>query len=351
MAGKRPDKNIERKKSGAGRKGEESPLNMFKATRASDAGVQVTEVHASGDIGRSDREANRLRDFIRPQPPAPEAGKGKSIEQRSETHAIASGSEDSRLNRTFKNYTTLRGYVDKISREGAAKRALENPQPTETELQMGIYREALPLQFQKAIPDMFEKGYQTWASGARISAEPFQQEASRPLQAVPEGTMHQVPEDFPNVYNPYTGGEGIEPYQIQQVDGRFSLDEGTIRALKNEGFQVEIEGEGDTARTRIFFDPGKIIEGKPVSLKTIKERCDRIAAILPDTGTQALPNISQDAIAFRTRHSQGTDVASRAVPGAINIPGRPARETHESSSGDSRQSSPGKSAASFDIDL
>ncbi len=349
MAGKRPDKNIERKKSGAGRKGEESPLNMFKATRASDAGVQVTEVHASGDIGRSDREANRLRDFIRPQPPAPEAGKGKSIEQRSETHAIASGSEDMRLNRTFKNYTTLRGYVDKISREGAAKRALENPKPTETELQMGIYREALPLQFQTAIPDMFEKGYNTWASGARISAEPFQwSEAPRPLQAVPEGTMHQVREDFPNQY---IKGEGIETYQIQQVDGRFSLEQDTIRALNNEGFQVEIEGEGDTAHTRIFFDPGKIIEGKPVSLKTIKERCDRIAAILPDKHRLAPPSMSEDAIAFRRRH-QDTNVASRAVPGAINIPERPARETYTSSSGDStRPSSNNSAAASFDIDL
>lgn len=333
MADKRPLKKVDASQSKeikSGRKGEPSgSIDIFKLTTQG-AGVQTTYENVAGKVERPGGGKNALRDLGQRQHlTVPEASVGEPSDRSSETHNIVGESVDKRLDRTFKNFTALHGYGFKIIEEDVARRLRENPRPTSIEMTMGIYCEELRPQYRDAIPLMISKGYETWSSGSRLSSGDFKWDkfGGEP-QAVPEGMQERVFEDFPDVV---LEGDGKDQFRTQQVDGMFTLDEVTISKLKDAGFNVESKPRGDKMYTRIFF------EAREANLKTIKDDCDRLARILPETGKTVLPNMSQSAIEFRARYSGDTNVASSsAAAGAINIPGRRARDADVSS----REASP-----------
>jgi hypothetical protein len=337
MVDKRPLKNVggsQSREIKSGQKGEpRGSIDIFKITTQG-AGVQTTYENVAGKVERTGGGKNALRDLGKRQHlTVPEASVGGPLDRSSEAHDIAGESVDKRLNRTFKNFTALHGYGFKIIEEDVARRVRENPRPTSIEMTMGIYREELRPQFRDAIPLMVSKGYETWSSGSRLSSGDFQWDkfGGEP-QAVPEGMQEQVLKDFPDVVL----GEGDkEHFRTQQVDGMFTLDEVTISKLKNAGFNVETRPREDKMYTRIFFGP------REANLKKIKDDCDRLARILPETGKTVSPNMSQSAIEFRARYSGDTNVASSsAAAGAISIPGRRARDADVSS----REASPHSSS-------
>jgi hypothetical protein len=337
MVDKRPLKNVgspQSREIKSGQKGEfRGSIDIFKiATQG--AGVQTTYENIAGKVERPGGGTNVLRDLGKTQHLiVPETNVGEPSDRGSEAHDITSGSGDNRLDRTFKNFTTLHGYGFRIIKEDVARRLRENPRPTSIEMIMGIYREHLRPQFRDAIPLMISKGYETWSSGSRLSSGEFKWgESGGEPQAVPEGMQERVLEDFPDVV---LEGDGKDQFRTQQVDGMFTLDEVTISKLKDAGFNVETRPREDKMYTRIFFEP------REANLKTIKDDCDKLAAMLPETGKTVPPNMSQDAIEFRARYSGDTNVASSsAAAGAINIPGRRARDAYVSS----REASPHSSS-------
>jgi hypothetical protein len=320
---------------GGKKEGTSASADILRITTQQEAGAQTTPENVSGHIVRTGDGTNILRNLAE-RSRISEAG----VEEPSrgpETHTVASDSGDPRLDKTFKNYTALYEYGYNIARKDLRKRLEENPHPTSLERNMGIFLEDLSPQFRDAVPLMNTKGYETWSAEARLSSEsfnwsaeagPFDEDFNRPAesssrpQAVPEGMQERVMEDTPNIP---LEGEAKNHYRTQQIDGKFTLDEATIGKLKGIGVHVEATGNGDKTYTRIFFDAPE------ANLKTIKELCGQIAAILPDKGQPAPPNMSQNAVNFRARYSQDTNVASRSVPGAISIPGRSAQDTYRTS--------------------
>jgi hypothetical protein len=326
----------QRREGASGQQGE-SISNILKLTK--EATVETTLENVTGTIGAAggaEVTANALRELMaKRRGAAPEAPIAGPSDRVLETPNIASEGWDDDLDKKFKNATALFAHTRIIMRKNIEQRLQENPTPTSIELNMGVYKQELFPHFIDAAPLMYKKGYETWSSGTRVSSESFKlplaldsetdrQEglsAGEP-QAVPEGMLEAVLRGTPNVT---LEGENKDNYRTHQIDGRFTLDKATIEKLEEIGVKVEVMDEGDEEYTRIFFEADEV-----TTLRAVKATCDQIADILPDKGQPAPPKMTEKAIAFRDPNSRSRDTnvaAPMTAPGAIDIPGRPARET------------------------
>lgn len=158
------------------------------------------------------------------------------------------------------NFKALR---KKILREidiKATKRANTNPIPTREEIYIGAFKEELEPQVQKAVFEMYRKGYSTESSG-------------------------------------FYGCEG----EFQAVDGYFQIDDRTRERLYKigvmicKGIHVGMLGLSKYW-TQIRFYPNK------ADLKLIKKKWNKIAKTLPDLGKFAPPSTSGGAQDFRQKY-------------------------------------------------
>jgi hypothetical protein len=357
-----PTERLHRSQGDSSHEGK-SVSDIIKLT-TQEVSVQPKHENVTGTVGRAggtERITKALQNVMlksqeaSKMSAAPEARIAGPSERGSETRNIASENLDLNLDKKFKNATALYGHAYTMMEEATRKRLIENPNPTPEELDRGIFNEELYPQFIDAIPLMWSKGYETWSSEPKILLEEFKsplaidretarQEslfAGKP-QEVPEGMLGEILRTTPNVT---LKGEGKDHYRIQQIDGSFYLDKATIEKIEALGAQAEVIGVGDNAYSRIFFEADE-----ETTLRSIKATCDKIAAILPDKGQPAPQHMTQGAIAFREKYGRNTHVAHMTKPGALDIPGRSARETaaREASSTESSSSS---SASSFEMDL
>ncbi|GHO98000.1 hypothetical protein KSF_080480 [Reticulibacter mediterranei] len=356
--------NSQEREGASDQKGK-SISNILKLTKDATVGTTLETVAGMvGSAGGAERTANTLRELMAKRRGAvPESGKTSAApeariagpsDQGSEARDIAGEGWDNNLDKKFKNATALYTHTRIIMQENLERRLLENPNPTNAEWDRGIFNEELYPQFIDAIPVMWSKGYETWSSESRRLTDSFKSPladdaethrlesfAAGEPQAVPEGMLIEVLKDFPNIT---LEGEGKDDFRTHQIDGSFVLDQTTIEGLELIGVKVEIMGVGDKGYSRIFFEADE-----ETTLRAVKETCDQIAAILPDRGQPAPPRMTEGAIAFRAKYSRDTPVASLTAPGAVNIPGRSARETatRETSSPESSSSS----SSSLDMEM
>jgi len=141
------------------------------------------------------------------------------------------------------------------------KRAEENPTPTDLEVRIGTFIEGLESQVRNAVITMAEKGYSTESSG-------------------------------------FYGVHG----EIQQIDGNFSIDTETKKALSTLGAYVKnakelgFPGLG-TAYSGIGFYPAT------PDLKDITETWDRIVTALPQKDPTSTVSVSGASADFRTKYA------------------------------------------------
>lgn len=138
------------------------------------------------------------------------------------------------------------------------QRLQTNPQPTETELALGVFLEDLEPQVRDALVTMNRKGYSTNSSG----------------------------------FGGYYG-------QLQVIEGAFTLDEDTKARLQD----MEVEVVEQRAWGRMFSN----LEFSPdePDLAQMKQRWDQIAALLPDRGAPALSWPHGDE--FRAAYTKKTE--------------------------------------------
>lgn len=140
------------------------------------------------------------------------------------------------------------------------ERIASNPKPTEAELRVGAFKEALEPQVRDAIFEFFRKGYTTSSSGF------------------------------------YGGGR-------QAVDGPFVIDDETRRKLGEIGVKVEnayevgLPGHGD-GWSRVEFRPEK------ADRHEIKSVWDAVAMLLPEKAAPAAPSASGHAYEFRKEYGR-----------------------------------------------
>lgn len=158
------------------------------------------------------------------------------------------------------------------------KRAEENPTPTDLEVRIGTFIEGLEPQVRNAVIAMAEKGYGTESSG-------------------------------------FYGVHG----EIQQIDGNFSIDTETKKALSALGAYVKtgkelgFPGLG-AAYAGIGFYPAT------PDLKDITETWDQIAAILPQNDPTDVVSISGASDDFRKIYApERIDIEYRALEKLIAL--------------------------------
>ena len=157
----------------------------------------------------------------------------------------------------------LREGVHQAMKVGEAKRLKENPTPTEEELRMGVFRESLEPQVRTAVTEMFRKGYATQSSGFHGSA-----------------------------------------YEMQMVDGWFTIDPATKEKLSQIG--VEVLRGAD-----IGLPKNKIVgilrfRARRPEIEEITAQWDAVAALLPaKTLPEGVRPISDRAEEFREEFAPG----------------------------------------------
>jgi hypothetical protein len=138
-----------------------------------------------------------------------------------------------------REFGQLRRRIHQSIKEERAVRMKENPRPTEEELYMAAFEEWLEPQVRDAIIKMNRKGYATESSG-------------------------------------FDGKE----FELQQIDGYFTIDEKTKDVLEHMGVQV-LRGAD------IGLPKNKLVtilrfRAKQLSISNMKERWDAVAAVLPE---------------------------------------------------------------------
>ena len=140
-------------------------------------------------------------------------------------------------------------------------RLKENPTPTEEELYLGVFLESLEPQVRAAVRTMFEKGYATQSSG-------------------------------------FHG----QNYDVQMIDGYFTVDDETKEALHE--ISVEVLRGADIGLPKNELITIIRYRAKNPSMSEMKDHWDAIAALLPK---KALPNgirpISDRAEEFREEYA------------------------------------------------
>ena len=134
------------------------------------------------------------------------------------------------------------------------ERVDRNPAPTEEELSLGSYLEALEPQVRDAVREMRRRGYVTNSSG-------------------------------------FYGYD----HAAQVVEGDFELPAAVAADLG----RIDVEVERQRRITLVRFYPDD------ADLEEIRERWDRVAALFPDLGRAAPPTRDFDSGEFRRLHREG----------------------------------------------
>lgn len=157
-------------------------------------------------------------------------------------------------------------------------RETNDPHPKEIEVIMGTFLESIEPQVRDAVVTMSKKGYATASSGF--------------------------------------GGEFGEK---QIVDGGFSIDEQTRKALSEIGAQVKGWADYDMPKSDEIYT---FIEFSPTApdMETMKATWDRVADMLPDLGHVSPPSVSGGAEEFRNRFAaERTDIERLVIERILEI--------------------------------
>lgn len=137
-------------------------------------------------------------------------------------------------------------------------RLIQNPQPDDFEINVGVYREMIEPQVRTAVIELNRKGYSTDASGFMSTSD------------------------------------------TQTLDGDFMLEESQITKLHSIDVSVITNPSG---YTRLTFKPAE------ADLQLITKKWDYIASLLPDKGTAPKPSMTKKARAFRSTHASRATIS------------------------------------------
>lgn len=156
-----------------------------------------------------------------------------------------------------KQFGQLREEVHQMMETEEERRLAENPTPTEQELYMGVFQESLEPQVRAAVTEMFRKGYATQSSG-------------------------------------FHGGE----YEMQMIDGWFTIDAETKEKLSQIGVEVLRGADIGVPKNKIMT--ALRFRARRPSVEEMKARWDEVAAVLPEkTLPQGIRAISDRSEEFR----------------------------------------------------
>ena len=174
------------------------------------------------------------------------------------------------------NFVSLRNETIKQINIELEKRERENPNPTNDEVRIGAFTEAIEPQVRSAVAGMYKKGYRTFSSGFRGGKHP----------------------------------------ETQFIKGKFRLDDETRRLLKAKGVEVQIFRREEDPE--VFTGTAISFESKEADIEKIESEWEEIVKMLPDLGK---PEVSTNlsAIAFREKYCpQDNDIRIKAIRKILN---------------------------------